>query len=250
MNVDQLGLIVRATLEAIDESGVAKKLNEFLRAFNNLISESSETHQQQFNDKRSELRTALESERFRQFPNTWRTALEELGLYELIGPQLKQRIDYLIDNNQLTPVIARDEIKLLAGKLAKYQAEFRKIHEAFDYLGLGVGKPDPGEGVLSVLMPREYYQSELARFAEEIKNLSEMTGWLSEIVTGKAEMPKVKELSTTEPWMLISLVPGTVFVFLAIVDKIQNIRINTHNLKQLKSQAEQLDTSPAVRRAI
>lgn len=104
MNADQLGLIVSATLEAMEKSGVINKLNEFNTAFNNLISESNEPHQMQFNDKRNELRTALESEDFRQFPNTWRTALEELGLYELIGSQLKESIENIIENNQLIPV--------------------------------------------------------------------------------------------------------------------------------------------------
>lgn len=239
-----------ATLEAIEKSDVTNKLNEFNNAFNNLISDSNEPHQQQFNDKRNALRVALKSENFRGFPNTWRTALEELGLYELIGAQLQQRIKHLIDNNQLTPVVARDEIKRLTDKLAEYQAQFRKIDEAFGYLGLGLAKPHPGEGVLSVLMPRKHYQSELAQFAEEIESLSEMAGWLSELVTGRTEMPKVKELSTTEPWMLISLGLGTVFAFLKIVEKMQNIRINTYKLKQFRVQAEQLDTSPAVKSAI
>ena len=84
----------------------------------------------------------------------------------------------------------------------------------FDYLGLGVAEPHPGEGVLSVLMPRKHYQGELAQFAEEIETLSDMAGWLSELVTGKTDIPKVKDLSTTEPWMLVSLVAGTVFAFL------------------------------------
>ena len=176
--------------------------------------------------------------------------MEELGLYELLGGQLQQRIKYLIDNNQLTPVVARDEIKRLTDKLAKYEAEFRKLDEAFDYLGLGVAEPHPGEGVLSVLMPRKHYQGELAQFAEEIESLSDMAGWLSELVTGKTDIPKVKDLSTTEPWMLVSLVAGTVFAFLKIVEKMQNIRINTYKLKQFKTQAEQLGTSQAVKSAI
>ena len=50
--------------------------------------------------------------------------------------------------------------------------------------------------------------------------------------------------------MLISLFVGTVFVFLQIVEKMQNIRVSTYKLKQLKAQAEQLDASPAVKSAI
>lgn len=250
MNTDQLGEIVRATLDALENSGTLKSLNEFNVAFNNLTEQSTDPHQLQFNDKRKELQAALQSEEFRQFPNTWRTALEELGLFDLIGDQLQQTIDDLIENNQLTPVIARDEIRRLTADLANYRTEFTKIREAFDYLKFGETKTDPGEGVLSVLMPRNHYESDLALFAEEIKALSVMAGLLSELVTGRTDSPKVKELSTTEPWILLSMLLGTVLAFLQIVEKMQNIRINSYNMKRLKAQAQEYGAGPGVEGAI
>lgn len=250
MNTDQLGNIVRATLEAIEKSNVIKSLNEFNIAFTNLTEQSTDVHQQEFRDKLNVLRAALKSKEFSQFPNTWRTSLEELGLFSLIGDQLQQRIDQVIENNQLTPVVARDEIKSFTNDLAQYREQFTKIREAFDYLKLGESKPDPGEGVLSVLMPRDHYESELARFAEEIQNLSEMAGWLSELATGITDIPKVKELSTTDPWILVAMALPTVYLFLQIVEKLQNIRINTYNMQRLKAQAKEYGAGPSIEGAI
>lgn len=247
MNADQLGHIVEATLNALGKTSLLEKLTEFNSAFNNLINQSNEQHQKQFNEKRNELHTAIESEAFTNFPNTWRMPLEELGIYSLIGLRLREHINKIIDSNQLTPVLARDDIVNITERLTKYQTEFQKIREAFQFLDLKSKQPPPGEGVLSTLMPRRVYNDgDLKQFANEIEQFNNLIMWLSELVTGKTTTPKIKELATTEPWLLISAPVGVVLAILQIVEKIQNIRINSYKLGELRSHAESINAGQEI----
>ena len=62
--------------------------------------------------------------------------MAEVGVYELIGTQLKERIGVSIDNNPLNLVIARDEIAKLTQSLAENATQFKNRQAAIEFIGL------------------------------------------------------------------------------------------------------------------
>ena len=202
MNAERLGLIIKAIREDMSKTDVVAKLQAVVAALSNHITTPSEEHQKQISTAREELATALQQSKFSKFPRTWRNTLEELGIYDFLGDQLKETIDEIFERNQITQDIARDEIQEIHENLTNFDRAFYQVLQGFDFLEIKTEGPGEGEAELSILMPTEAFDNELKRFAAEIKFFDHAIRFFSEVKTGSRETPHIKQLSSSEPTLL------------------------------------------------
>jgi hypothetical protein len=203
MNAEHLGLIIKAIREDMSKTGVVAKLQAVVTALSNYITTPSEEHQKQISTAREELATALQQSEFSKFPRTWTNTLEELGVYGFLGDQLKDTIDEIFERNQITPDIARDEIKEIHENLTNFGTAFDQVLQGFTFLEIETEGPGEGEAELSILMPTDAFNNELKRFATEIKFFDHAIRFFSEVKTGSRETPQIKQLSSSDPTIFV-----------------------------------------------
>ena len=250
MNAERLSLILKATREDMDSTEVISRLTALVNALNTLINEPNEQNQQQVTQHRKDLYDAIEASKFMQFPRTWRSALEELGIYDFLGVELKKSIEEAFERSQITVVEARDKIQEINSQLAEYHAAFTKIIEGFDFLELEEVRPTAGEAELSILIPSDAFDNELKRFAEEIRVFDRMVKFFAEMTTGSREPPEIKQLSTTDPFILIALGTSSLLAILKVVEKFLDVVTKTYGLRQIKAMAEKEEVDLKIQKSL
>lgn len=250
MNAERLALIARSIVTDMDESRIEHHLDVLINSLNTQISQPNEQNEKAVSDNLNALNIAIDNSKFSQFPKTWRPALEELGVYEFLGDQLKIAVAKSFDTHKAIRVEVRDELAKTRATLAEYKKAFTNINQGFSYLKISEEGPKPGEAELSILMPRAAINSELKKFGDEIQVFVKGMNFFSELATGSRETPRIKQLSTTDPILLLFINPATLFLWLKVVEKILDIRIKTYKLRQLKTQAEEAEAGRAAIEAI
>src|SRR5262249_13705554 len=141
-------------------------------------------HQTQVADFLKQLTDALRAAPSNQFPPTWKQALEELGVVDLFGSALAERIEAIFSRNQITTVLAREEVNDIAERLTAFQESINQIRSAFSKLGVGAEELEPNTAELGVLIPRDFVDNTLEQFAEELEELDGIFAVFAEVATG------------------------------------------------------------------
>ena len=207
MNAERLSMIVRAVKEDMDKIQLLTRLDALIAALNNVISNPAQQHQEQVSQERKALSAALAVSTFSQFPRTWRSALEEIGIFSLLGTTLSATINDIFTRNQITLTDARAEIQRIRGTLGNFNTAFEQLIAAFSFLKIAERRPEPGEAEISVVMPRRIFENELGGFANEVKVVDQALKFFSELTTGSREAPQIKQISTTDPTLLVTCSP-------------------------------------------
>jgi hypothetical protein len=238
MNAERLGLIIKAVREDMAKISVVDKIQSVITALSNHISAPNEEHQKQISAARKDLANALRQSEFSKFPRTWRNTLEELGIYHLLGDQLSEVTDEIFQRNQITQDVARDEIQEIHQTLTQYDTAFDHILKGFTFLEIESEGPGEGEAELSIQMPTNAFDNELKMFAAEIKFFDHAIRFFSEVGTGSRETPRIKQLSSSEPTLLVSTGVAGLGVLLWAARQILDLMTKTEALRNAKHVAD------------
>lgn len=220
MNSERLSVIVQAMKADMDKTKLLTRLDELIGALANVVSNPVEQHQNQLSQARKALLVAFEQSEFSNFPRTWRSTLEEIGIYDLLGDALRDKINQSFEKNQITVVEVRNTVQEIRTTLGNYDTAFSNIIGGFRTLKIAEKPPQAGEAELSVLMPRQAFDNELFAFAREVKAVDGAIKFFSELTTGSRAAPEIKQLSTSDPILLIAASAPTVLVLLEIVEQV------------------------------
>ena len=249
MNAERLELISGTILDDLDESKLLNHINNVVGGLNNLINENNEQRQNELNNHLVELFKILENKEYFQYPRTWRSELSSLEVYDLLGSQLKVRVERSLEEHKLTPVTARDELQNIHRRLKELRGAFEQIRDAFGVIGVYGDGPEAGAAELSILMPRIAINSEFEKFGKEVELFNKTIALFSELATGSREAPTIKQLSTSEFWLLLALNPLTLLAYLRVVEKLMALRIQTHELRAMKAEADKKEAGAKVAEA-
>lgn len=250
MNAERLGLIITAIKEDMQKTDIVTKLKALLDALTNYISGPNEQLQVQITNTRIELSKTIKQSEFSNFPRTWRNTLEELGIYTLLGEGLGQTIDEIFKRNQITPDVAKNEIEEIYEFLTGYTDAFEQVLEGYSFLDIEEKRLDEGEAELSILMPTGAFDNELKRFAAEIKFFDQAIKFFSEVKTGSRETPNFKQLSSSDPTLLVQIGVLTLPGVLWVVNQILVLMTKTEGLRKVKHEAEKAGAETRITKMI
>src|SRR5690606_38480755 len=112
MNVEHLHAVAVALREELDETGAVATVRQLRDALQRQITEpQNAAHQQQVSEIYERLRLDLTAAPSSSYSPSWQQTLEDLGVWELIGTRLRDRIVYAFQQNQVTPSIAFDQLE-------------------------------------------------------------------------------------------------------------------------------------------
>jgi hypothetical protein len=206
MNAERLHAIANAIREDLRITNSIQALQQLSEALQNQISSPVEpSYQTQVAEHLKTLTAALRAAPSNQFPPTWKQVLKELGAADLFGLALAERIEEIFSRNQITPVVAQEEIEEIMKRMSAFQNSIDEIRSAFSKLNIGAEELEPGTAELGVLVPRDFVENKLQEFAEELEELDGIFAVFAEVTTGSRPGFEIRSISSSDLSVFLAL---------------------------------------------
>ncbi len=121
---------------------------------------------------------------------------------------------------------------------SEYLQNFEKIIQGFDYVGITPNGLAPGEAELGFLIPRTIFENLVQGFSTELKVIDRVIGIFSEVVTGKRTAPELRQLSTTDPMVVVTTVATVAVAIGGTITWILDTQERNLRVRQLKEEAK------------
>ena len=158
---------------------------------------------------------------------------------------MSDRISEILERNNITPAVAKDEIEEIVGDLESISDSIDHILPALDYFDVDQDDVEPGHAQLSYLVPREAVNSSLSRFRDELDVISRYVGVFSEIYVGKRPNLKLRSLSSSDFSVFIDIAPEVAARLAAAIDHLVNTYKTLVQIRQHRHQLQELNVPEA-----
>ena len=209
MNAERLHAIILAIKDDLQKTALVNTLKELTTHLQNQVNQPNQPqHQQQVSTILANLFQNLEKAPSNDFPPTWRLATEEIECEELLGNNLRAKIDEIFSRNQITPSVALDEIKEIHSSVSSLNIAIDQLISGFKHLNIGADDLEPGECEIGVLVPRDFVKNLLNDFGKELIELNKIFNVFAEISTGSRAGFEIREISSSELSVFLDLAPA------------------------------------------
>jgi hypothetical protein len=228
-------------LDALDAKlNLQKSLDSIEDALDNLVEQPAAPEYQSalatalafFESAADKLRESITPSQF--------TAIKDIGGEEFFDPSIADKVKTSIQQNAMTPSVARDFVQGLATRRKEFLTTVRTAQQSLEKLGIKGLALEPGEADLAFLIPREIFDNHLGGFAKELNFINRLMGHFSEALTGQPEQVGLEQLSSSVPTVaLIASVP--VISYLAIiVNKFLDAWKKIEEIRQIRAKLTEL----------
>jgi len=219
-------------LETLDKkSELQSKLEAVKNALTNIVNQPAQPANQsalatalaEFDKAAALLRDSINPSQF--------AAIEAMGGAEFFDPNIAQQLRASVQQNAMTPSVARDFVQELAKRRSEFLATVHSARQSLEELGITESTIEPGSADIAFLIPRDIFDNQLAPFAKELTFISRLLEHFGEALTGEPEQAELEQLSSSIPTIalvasvpVISAVGVVVHKFLEAWEKIEKIR--------------------------
>jgi hypothetical protein len=249
VNAERLHAIALALLSEMGQTDQLGHLNRLSTAMRQSVSDPAQPQlQQAVADTRSQLDTALAGAPSDQFSPAWRQALDELGIADVFGAQLRAAVRTILERNEVTPAAAATELEGLAARVNETNNALTNTVNAFGFFGIGHEELAPGEYEVGFLIPRLAVRNEIETLGTEFVQIKRILNPLVELATGSRPELQVRSISSSA-FQVFLTAPGPAALMIAIAfervlgayEKIMNIRVAYKTLQDSGSSADALE---------
>jgi hypothetical protein len=198
MNAERLHAIVLALSQEMSKNKTVGKLQELLNALTNAINQPHSSNQQNLATNLKAMYEAVTDTPSDQFSPAWRQILVEIGGEDLFGSKLKENIEAIFSQNQITAAIALDELQRLHKRLDAFKTALDQCSTSLKHFKIADEKLAPGECEIGVLIPRGSVENKLINFSEELKELDFILNTFSEVATGTRDGQTIRTISSSD----------------------------------------------------
>ena len=174
-----------------------------------------------------------------QFSPAWRETLKELGITDVLGDELRARIEDIFLRNELTPTAAVGELDPIAQRENALDNAVNQVLQSFVFFGIGSDELDPGEFEIGFLIPRQAVDDALGGLGFELLKLKRILGPFLEVTTDTREDPKIRSVSSSTIQIILESHPAMALMFAGAVErvitayeKLMSIRLAYRELKK------------------
>jgi hypothetical protein len=180
MNVERLHFVARAVAEelaSLDLVGVVGRLRNGLQAMANNPSDAAA--QQEISEARIQLATLADAPS-NGWPPTDRQILDELGVSDILGERLLERIEDILARNDMTPSVAVNEIAPIHDRLTEVTQHLSELLGAFGFFE--ISRDDLVDNYeVGVAIPRGAVNNRLPNLGEEFVELQQILSPFEEV---------------------------------------------------------------------
>lgn len=237
MNVERLYTICEMLISELNSTQSENRLSELSKHLQNMATQPQQAqHQDNVSKVREDLNKALSIAESNDFSPAWRQTVMELDADMLLGEKLKERIDTIFYENQMTPKVAKDQISEIEEEVSNLGVALKNLTEGLDYFEFEPEDLPEGDGEFGFLVPRDYFNNHFDEMVKELRHLNQILDTFSRVATGKVEHYELRTISTTDPLFVVG---GSILVlsfFAKAIRPIIGVYKDVLDVKILRSQ--------------
>lgn len=238
MNAERL-LLVTSTIQAeMQRIRLTKLLQAVIDAVNNNVNQPNNENLNNISNALNNLEQQLAGSSLNRLPQTWTPIVEDLALADLLGSQLATQVREIIARRQPLWNEAVSEIQGLKSRLDNALTAFTEVNSGLTKLGVNKTELGSGEAELSVVIPREIFGNRWDAFLAEGRLIDRLVKTCSVIATGSSDSAQVKQLSTTDPMVILVATPAAIMFILKAVNMILDAYQKVLAIRETKTKAE------------
>ena len=138
-----------------------------------------------------------------------RQILDELGVSEHLGANLFDRVNSIIDGNEMTPASAQASIAEIVQEQEGLQSELLALIQSFEYLGIGREELAVGEWELAILIPRRSVDDALGQLGVEFVALKKILDPFAELAEQGRPLIHVRSISSSDFMVFLEAAEAT-----------------------------------------
>lgn len=238
MNAERLHAVAAVARDEIEALSVVSNLDALLTGLQGLANQPTDAASQQ---QISEARTALQrlaAAPSNGWPSSDRQIAEELGLTEVMGDQLLQRIEVVLARNEMTPAVAVAEITPIAEEVRSANAQLTALVAGLAFFGIGADQP-AGDAEIIFTIPRDAVHEELRELGEEFKELWRILAPFQELVTGSRSGIPVESISSSSFGLELLAVPAFAYGVARAVNEILTVYKNVLDIREARQRLKE-----------
>ena len=243
MNAERLHAIVNALQSEVAETSVQlSELRDVVRQSAN--NPGDPDPQQRIGQNRDQLYRMLDRAPSEKLSPAGREALKELKVAELLGSQLRKRVNEIFKRNSITPATAADDLEQLVARVQELSELLNDLQQGFERFGIGIEELEPGEVEVSFLIPRKEVHDGLAALGQEFINIKRILGPFLELSTGSREDVRVRTIASSEFEAYLLLGAFVAANFAKALETVLNIYEKILNIRKASKQLEETGIDP------
>ena len=224
MNTERLHAIVIAVIDDINTTSTEATLQQLVQSLQNQINQpQSPEFQSQVSQHLKTLYDALAVSKSNDYSPAWKQSLKGLGVQDLLGNSLRERIQEIFGRNQITPSVALQELQELHMQLATYKTSFDEVISSFKKLNIGSEQLEKGQCEVGILIPRPAVSNKLKELSKDLDRIEKLFGTFSELTTNKRPGFEIRSVSSSDFNIMLTMIPATVASIAFAVDRILNV---------------------------
>jgi hypothetical protein len=240
VNAERLNAIAQELREDFAVTEAALLLDQLANYLNAYAANPADpTASEQVASARRQLSERLSASRTNTFSDSWRLTLEELGIWDLTGDRLRDRIEEIFRRNEITPQIAAEEMTDLNSRIQTVSKSVDGLVDAFEAFDIGAEKLAPGAFEVGFLIPREVVGNEVERLGQEFEELSRILKPFMELAGGGRPDLEVRSISSSDFMLFLGAFAGFAQTVAKVVEslltsygKIRTIREKAAELEE------------------
>jgi hypothetical protein len=234
MNTERLHAIAIAVIDDINTTNLLVTLGNLVKSLQNQINQPQEPKfQNQVSQHFKDLSDTLVKSKINNFSPAWKELLKELGVYDLLGNTLFDRIQEIFERNQIIPATVLKELTELHKQLSNYKTSFEGVISSFQTLKIGSEKLEKGQCEVGVLIPRAAVSNKLKEFSTDLDKLDNLFGTFSELTTYERPGFKISSVSSTDFNVMLATAPVIAASIAFAVDRILTVYKRILEIKKL-----------------
>ncbi len=221
MNTERLYDIAKAIINDINTTAIQDKLSNLTSQIEKRVKSSvSASHQEGINKIISDIGKVSESAPSNDFSATMRQAVTKLIGEGVLGYEMDAIIEKISTYQQFAPSVALVQIKELINRIQQIKDNFAQLINTFKDLGIDTDNSKHGICELEVLIPRSSFKNKLDKLGEELSELNTIFNVFAEIATGSRPGFDIRNLSSSDPTVLLDLKPEIAACIAVAVERI------------------------------
>jgi len=238
---------VSLLLEFIDELvgneslyPISDSLAELESALNSLAGNPQDQNAQKLvSDNLAKLASHLE-DRSEDIPARHLNRLIEFDGTEYYTPELASAISKIINENPISPRVAKDFVTSVSERRKKFVENLRTVSESLRSLGISGTTTSEKDPEIGFEIPRSIFENELSGFVDEIRVTKFIVDAASMTVTGQRERITVEQLSTSDPLLILGVDPRVIAMVGGFVTWALHTWKQAEEIRLLKKKAKEL----------
>lgn len=236
MNVGRLHTCLYLIKAEYDTFEIVKKLKNLHSSLQQSVSQPSEDATKNFKNNYSNLFTAL-SESWSNFESPTRIkTYDDIKVSSKIGQGLRDKIEKIISDNNITPASALKGISELVDEIEKFNTVIARVIIDFDFLNLEYEDIEPGEYEIGVSFPLKIIKSNLEGVSKEMNELDRVFKTFKEIAEDDTSSIKIRSISTTDMQVFLDSAPVVATLIATSLERIVALYKNILEIKKIKNE--------------